>query len=148
MITFTFSPNATRDVKKAFQDLSRAGQRATVAKAARAGAREIMLEARRLAPRSKKPRHPKGHAYKTIKYVLVDRWPDRAEYAIGPTDWGWYLALHEVGTSRFRAQPHLRPALQTKAGAATAAAADVFRQAVAEAAARAAQRARAAAKGR
>lgn len=146
MIKVTLSP--TSDMKRAFHEISRAAQRSTVTKAARAGAKEVGLEARRLAPRSDKPKHPKGHAYKTIKWQLVDRWPDKAEFAIGPTSWGWYLGLHEVGTSRFAAQPFLRPALQTKEGAATEAAGDVFRQAVNEAAARAAQRARAAARRR
>ena len=53
-----------------------------------------MLEARRLAPRSK-TRHPKGHAYKTIKYVLRTDGGSANTQSAPLT--GWYLALHEVG---------------------------------------------------
>lgn len=129
-----------RKLKLAFEEISRASQRSTVTKAARAAAREVGLEMRRLAPRSVKPTHPQGHAYKTIKWVLLDRWPDRAEFGIGPTDWGWYLWLHEVGTSRFAAQPFMRPAVENKTGAAVSAAGDVFRDAVLDAARRVAMR--------
>lgn len=129
-----------RKLKLAFEEISRASQRSTVTKAARAAAREVGLEMRRLAPRSVKPTHPQGHAYKTIKWVLVDRWPDRAEFSVGPTDWGWYLWLHEVGTSRFAAQPFMRPALASKTSVAVSAAGDVFKAAVLEAAQRVAMR--------
>lgn len=131
-----------RRVRLAFSAISRAAQRSTVSKAARAAAREIGREARRLAPRSVRPTHPQGHAYKTIKWVQTERWPDRAVFQIGPTDWGWYLWLHEVGTSRFAAQPWMRPALQNKYRQAVEVAGDVFRDAVLEAARRAAARAR------
>lgn len=127
-------------LKRVFEDISRASQRSTVTRAARAGAKELGLEMRRLAPRSKKPKHPKGHAYKTIKWTAVERWPDRATFAIGPTGWGWYLGLHETGTSRFAAQPFMRPALSNKMGAAIEATGDVFKDAVMEAARRAAAR--------
>lgn len=131
-----------RTIKLAFGEISRAAQRSTVSRAARAGAREVGLEARRLAPRSDRPTHPQGHAYKTIKWVQVERWPDRAVFQIGATDWGWYLWLHEVGTSRFAAQPWMQPALANKRQAAVSAAGDVFQDAVLTAARRAAARAR------
>lgn len=120
----------TNTLRRQLEGMSRAVQRSTVRRAARAGARAVGLEARRRAPRSKRPRHPKGHAYKTIKWVEVESWPDKAEFAIGPTGHGWYLILHEVGTSRFAAQPHLRPALESQTGRAVEEMGHVFRQAI------------------
>lgn len=122
--------SGTRTLRRQLQGMSRAAQRGTVRRAARAGARAVGLEARRRAPRSKRPRHPKGHAYRTIRWIEVDSWPDRAEFAIGPTGHGWYLVLHEVGTSRFAAQPHLRPALASQTGVAVEEMGVVFREAI------------------
>lgn len=120
----------TKALQRRLEGMSRAAQRSTVRKAARAGARAVGLEARRRAPRSRRPRHPKGHAYKTIKWVEVESWPDKAEFAIGPTGHGWYLILHEVGTSRFAAQPHLRPALESQTGVAVEEMGVVFKEAI------------------
>lgn len=127
----------TKSLQNQLRAMSRAAQRSTVRKAARAGARLIVRDARRRAPRSKKPRHPKGHAYKTIKAAVVDAWPDRVVMAIGPTDWGWYLGLHETGTSRFAAQPYLRPALDAQRRQVVDDMGVVFREAVLQAAQRA-----------
>ena len=82
-------------------------------------------------------RPDKGHAYKTIKWVLVDKWPDRATFTIGPTDWGFYLAFHETGTSKMPARPWLRPALDAVGQRAVQEAGDVFRESVLQAAKRA-----------
>lgn len=127
----------TKTLERQLQAMSRAAQRSTVRRAARAGARIVVSDARRRAPRSKKPRHPKGHAYKTIKATVVEAWPDRVVMAIGPTDWGWYLGLHETGTSRFAAQPFLRPALDAQQRRVTSDMGVVFREAVIQAAQRA-----------
>src|SRR5690606_38209808 len=127
----------TKSLERQLQGMSRAAQRSTVRKAARAGARLVVTDARRRAPRSERPRHAQGHAYKTIKAVVVDAWPDRVEMAIGPTAWGWYLGLHEKGTSRFAAQPFLRPALEAQQRTVVSDMGVVFKDAVLEAAQRA-----------
>jgi|SRR5690606_6409198 len=120
----------SKTLERQLREMTRAGQRATVRRAARAGAKAIGEEARRLAPRSQVPRHPKGHAYKTIRWVEEESWPDYARFAIGPTGWGWYLYLHEIGTRRFAAQPFLRPALESKKQVAVEEAGVVFREAI------------------
>lgn len=135
MMTVTLE--GTKSLERQLDAMSRAGQRGTVRRAARAGARAVGMEARRRAPRSVRPRHPKGHAYKTIRWGEVESWPDKAEFWIGPTDWGWYLALHEVGTSRFAAQPHLRPALESQRYKVTDEMGVVFKDAIIKAAMRA-----------
>lgn len=132
MRMMTVTIEGVRTLRRQLEGMSRAAQRSTVRRAARAGARLVGMEARRRAPRSQRPRHPKGHAYRTIRWVEVDSWPDRAEFAIGPTGHGWYLILHEIGTSRFAAQPHLRPALEAVTGQAVDEMGVVFRDAIIE----------------
>lgn len=134
----TMTVTGPRTLERQLRAMSRAGQRGTVRRAARRGARVIGMEARRLAPRSKGgPRHPQGHAYRTIKWQEVESWPDKAVFTIGPTGHGWYLMLHEVGTSRFAAQPHLRPALESQRGVAVDEMGVVFKDAITTAAMRA-----------
>src|SRR5690606_41139833 len=43
--------------------------------------------------------------------TLFRSWPNRATFAIGATDWGFYLNFHETGTVKMAARPWLRPAL-------------------------------------
>src|SRR5690606_30252376 len=85
--------------------------------------------ARRRAPRHPGgPSHPgKGHAYRTIKWINVERWPNRATFAIGATDWGFYLNFHETGTYKMPARPWLRPALDAVGARAVQEAGDVAR---------------------
>lgn len=134
-----FEMQGHKTVLRAFEAMRRNTQRAAVTRAARVAAKRIGEEARRRAPRHRPgPSHPdKGHAYKTIKWVLVDKWPDRATFAIGPTDWGFYLAFHETGTSKMPARPWLRPALDAVGARAVQEAGNVFREAVLQAAAKA-----------
>jgi len=131
-----FEMQGHKTVLRAFEAMRRNTQRSTVTKAARVAAKRIGEEARRRAPRHRPgPSHPdKGHAYRTIKWVLVDKWPDRATFAIGPTDWGFYLAFHETGTSKMPARPWLRPALDAVGQKAVQEAGDVFRESVLQAA--------------
>jgi len=135
-VEFKFDMQGHKAIIRQFGEMRRASQRATVTKAARVAAKRIGEEARKRAPRHKPgPSHPdKGHAYRTIKWVLVDKWPDRATFAIGPTDWGFYLAFHETGTSKMPARPWLRPALDAVGQKAVQEAGDVFRESVLQAA--------------
>jgi|SRR5690625_1436876 len=135
MLEITMSGNKT--LERQLRDMTRAGQRGTVRRAARAGARAVAMRARQLAPRSQVPRHPKGHAYKMIKWWETDSWPDRATFAVGAQGWGWYLWLHEVGTSKFAAQPHLRPALEEQRGHVADEMGVVFKEAIIQAVERA-----------
>src|SRR5690625_1245728 len=134
MMTVTLE--GTKSLERQLQAMTRAGQRGTVRRAARAGARTVGMEARRRAPRSVRPRHPKGHAYKMIRWGEVESWTDKAEFWVGPIGWGWYLWLHEVGTSRFAAQPFMRPSLETKTTEITTNMGDVFRESIVTAAMR------------
>lgn len=127
----------SKSLKRQLEAMTRAGQRSTVRRAARAGARAVGLEARRLAPRSRVPRHPKGHAFKMIRWKEVDSWPEKAEFAVGPSGWGWYLGLHETGTSRFPAQPFLRPAMDSQRQLAVNEMGVVFKDSILKAAQRA-----------
>src|SRR5690606_37532782 len=126
-------------VLRVFEGMHRGTQRATVTRAARVAAKRIGEEARRRAPRHPGgPSHPEqGHAYKTIKWLPVERWPDRATFAIGATDHGFYLNFHETGTYKMPARPWLRPALDAVGARAVQEAGDVFREAVLQAAAKA-----------
>jgi len=121
---------------RAFEAMRRNTQRSTVTKAARVAAKRIGEEARRRAPRHPGgPSRPRrGHAYKTIKWINVERWPDRATFAIGATDHGFYLNFHETGTVKMAAHPWLRPALDAVGARAVQEAGDVFREAVLQAA--------------
>src|SRR5690606_2355824 len=102
-----------KTVLRVFEGMHLGTQRATVARAARVAAKRIGEEARRRAPRHPGgPSHPgQGHAYRTIKWINVERWPDRATFAIGATGHGFYLNFHETGTYKMPARPWLRPAL-------------------------------------
>jgi len=134
-----FEMQGHKAVLRAFEAMRRNTQRATVTKAARVAAKRIGEEARRRAPRHPGgPSHPgQGHAYKTIKWINVERWPDRATFAIGATDHGFYLNFHETGTVKMAARPWLRPALDAVGARAVQDAGDVFREAVLQAAAKA-----------
>src|SRR5690606_7590473 len=134
-----FEMQGAKTVLRVFEGMRRNTQRATVTRAARVAAKRIGEEARRRAPRHPGgPSHPgKGHAYRTIKWITVERWPNRATFAIGATDWGFYLNFHETGTYKMPARPWLRPALDAVAPQAVQEAGDVFREAVLQAAAKA-----------
>ena len=133
---FDIKMEGARAIIRQFGEMRKASRRATVTRAARAAARMIGQEARRRAPRAAGgPTHPgKGHAYKTIKWVLIEKWPDRAVFSIGATDWGFYLNFHETGTYKMPARPWLRPALDAVGARAVQEAGDVFRNAVLQAA--------------
>src|SRR5690606_3208792 len=126
-------------ILRQFGEMRKGSQRATVTRAARVAAKRIGEEARRRAPRHPGgPSHPgQGHAYRTIKWLLVERWPDRATFAIGATGHGFYLNFHETGTYKMPARPWLRPALDAVAPQAVQDAGNVFRESVLEAAAKA-----------
>src|SRR5690606_26623552 len=126
-------------ILRQFGEMRKGSQRATVTRAARVAAKRIGEEARRRAPRHPGgPSHPgQGHAYRTIKWLLVERWPDRATFAIGATGHGFYLNFHETGTYKMPARPWLRPALDAVAPQAVRDAGNVFREAVLQAAAKA-----------
>src|SRR5690554_889279 len=126
-------------ILRQFGEMRKGSQRATVTRAARVAAKRIGEEARRRAPRHPGgPSHPgQGHAYRTIKWLLVERWPDRATFAIGATDHGFYLNFFETGTVKLAPRPWLRPALDAVAPQAVQEAGDVFRNSVLQAAARA-----------
>lgn len=132
----TFDLSGDKSLERQLKAMSRASRRSTVTKAARRGARTLGEEMRRRAPKAEGgPTHPsKGHAAKTIKWVLVEKWPDRAIFAIGPTDWGFYLAFFEHGTVKMAAQPWMRPALDAVGDDAIAETGEVFREAVVKAA--------------
>src|SRR5690554_6013221 len=126
-------------ILRQFGEMRLGTQRATVARAARVAAKRIGEEARRRAPRHPGgPSHPgKGHAYRTIKRLLVERWPDRATFAIGPTGYEVYRGFNETGTIKMAARRWLRPALDAVGARAVQEAGDVFREAVLQAAAKA-----------
>jgi len=132
----SFRIEGAKSLTKQLQAMSRASQRATVTKAARVAAKRVGEEARRRAPRHPGgPGHPgPGHAYKAIKWINVERWPDRATFAIGATDHGFYLNFFETGTVKLAPRPWLRPALDAVAPQAVQEAGDVFREAVLQAA--------------
>jgi|SRR5690606_10501165 len=133
-----FEMQGHKAVLRAFEAMRRGTQRATVTRAARVAAKRIGEEARRRAPRHPGgPSHPgQGHAYRTIKWITMERWPDRATFAIGATGHGFYLNFHETGTYKMPARPWLRPALDAVAPQAVQDAGKVFREAVLQAAAR------------
>jgi len=134
-----FEMKGAKAILRQFEEMRKGSQRATVARAARVAAKRIGEEARRRAPRHPGgPSHPgQGHAYRTIKWLPVERWPDRATFAIGATGHGFYLNFHETGTYKMPARPWLRPALDAVAPQAVQDAGNVFREAVLEAAAKA-----------
>ncbi len=134
-----FEMQGHKAILRTFEAMRRNTQRSAVTKAARVAAKRIGEEARRRAPRHPGgPSHPgQGHAYRTIKWLNVERWPDRATFAIGATDHGFYLNFHETGTYKMPARPWLRPALDAVAPQAVQDAGNVFREAVLEAAAKA-----------
>jgi len=131
-----FEMHGAKAILRQFDEMRRASQRSTVTKAARIAARRVGEEARRRAPRAKGgPTYPSlGHAYRTIKWINTERWPDRATFAIGATDHGFYLNFHETGTVKMAARPWLRPALDAVGPKAVQEAGDVFREAVIQAA--------------
>jgi len=97
--------------------LERNAGRTILSRATAAGAEVIRQEAVRLAPRSAR----KGvHAADHIKRRRVKASRSRAEFAIGyDKKKAWYLRFLELGTKFISAQPHLRPALDTKKNEAT-----------------------------
>jgi len=138
-VEIRFEMQGAKTVLRVFEGMRRNTQRATVTRAARVAAKRIGEEARRRAPRHPGgPSHPgQGHAYRTIKWINVERWPDRATFAIGATGHGFYLNFHETGTYKMPARPWLRPALDAVGARAVQEAGDVFREAVLQSAAKA-----------
>lgn len=105
----------------------------TVKEAALAGGAIIAASARQKAPRSRSPKS-KGHAADSIAARVSSSTTSRASIKVGPADWGFYLQFLEFGTSKLRAKPWLRPAMDEHKSEAIRVASDVFRQAITKAA--------------
>lgn len=108
-----------------FAALERNAQSRILAGAVTAGAEVIRQEAERLAPRD--PR-TSDHAAEQIKHQQgrVTRTEATAEIGYDKRK-AWYLRFQELGTKHHRAQPHLRPAMDTKKGEAANAVGRVLR---------------------
>lgn len=77
----------------------------------------VAKDAQRRAPRSPGAGHAKGggHAADTVTYqVSVE--DGAIEARVGATKAGWYLVFAETGTSKQKASPWLRPAVDANRG--------------------------------
>lgn len=77
-----------------------------------AGGRPIAQQAAMDAPKDT------GFAASTIMPRIVDSGPRHATAAIGPSQEGFYLLFHEIGTSKLPARPFLGPAAESEQRAA------------------------------
>ena len=105
-----------KQLEKRLLALERNAQRTILSRAVAAGAVIIRDEARKLAPRDPAS---KVHAADAIlsRRKKVSR--TRALFEIGYSKKkAWYLRFAELGTKFHAAQPHLRPAMDTKKEAA------------------------------